>query len=51
MSLQQKKQQFIRWYYGEFVYDPHSEVFNFGIKRPLAAVRLSRFLRCLGIGR
>lgn len=40
--LEQKKKQFIRWYYGEFVNDPQAETFTFGLHRPLGAIRVSR---------
>lgn len=40
----QKKKQFIRWYYGEFHYDPKAEVFNFGAVRSRGAQRLSRIV-------
>jgi hypothetical protein len=39
--VEQKKQQFIRWYYGYFVYDPKAETFTFGLHRSYGATRLS----------
>lgn len=49
MSLAKKKKDFIRWYYGSFVNDPHSEIIMFGAVRPLGAIRLSRILKRLGL--
>lgn len=42
--LEQKKQRFIRWYYGYFVNDPNAETFTFGLHRPLAAMRLNEWI-------
>lgn len=42
--IEQKKQQFIRWYGGYFVNDPQAETFTFGLYRPRNAMRLSRLI-------
>lgn len=47
--IAQKKKQFIRWYYGEFVYRPDAEIIQFGVVRPQSAQRLSRVLERLGL--
>lgn len=51
MHIPTLKQRFIRWYYGEFVYEPQAEIIRFGVVRSRGAQRLSRVLGWLRRGR
>lgn len=43
--LEQKKKQFIRWYYGAWVNDPQAEVPMFGAVIPYRALQLHAAVR------
>lgn len=45
--IEQKKKQFIRWYYGSWVNDPQAEVPMFGAVIPYRALQLHALVRWL----